>query len=91
MACVFVQKLRSICKTSRGGDRVRWHVCLKRAKRSMLQDGPSDARTSPARQSNQASLIVIGLVEAARTSQRRPLLYFARQYCSFTPLDALHD
>jgi flavin reductase (DIM6/NTAB) family NADH-FMN oxidoreductase RutF len=32
-------------------------------------------------------VIVIGLVEAARTTQRRPLLYFARQYGSFSPLE----
>jgi flavin reductase (DIM6/NTAB) family NADH-FMN oxidoreductase RutF len=31
--------------------------------------------------------IIIGLVEAARTSQRRPLLYFARQYGSFNPIE----
>jgi flavin reductase ActVB len=36
-------------------------------------------------------VIVIGLVEAARTSERRPLLYFARQYGSFTPLGPSND
>lgn len=36
-------------------------------------------------------VIVIGLVEAARTSQRRPLLYFARQYGSFVPLDTSNE
>jgi flavin reductase ActVB len=30
--------------------------------------------------------IVIGLVEAARTFEGRPLLYFARQYGTFTPV-----
>ena len=31
--------------------------------------------------------IVVGLVEAARTREGDPLLYFARQFGSFTPLD----
>jgi flavin reductase ActVB len=30
--------------------------------------------------------IVVGLVEAARTREGRPLLYFARRFGSFTPL-----
>jgi flavin reductase (DIM6/NTAB) family NADH-FMN oxidoreductase RutF len=30
--------------------------------------------------------IVVGLIEAARTREGKPLLYFARQYGSFTPL-----
>jgi flavin reductase ActVB len=30
--------------------------------------------------------IVVGLIEAARTQEGRPLLYFARQYGSFVPL-----
>jgi flavin reductase (DIM6/NTAB) family NADH-FMN oxidoreductase RutF len=33
-------------------------------------------------------VIVIGLVEAVRTGNGRPLLYFSRQYGSFTALDA---
>jgi flavin reductase (DIM6/NTAB) family NADH-FMN oxidoreductase RutF len=31
--------------------------------------------------------IIVGLVEAARTSERRPLLYFARRYGSFNPVE----
>jgi flavin reductase len=33
-------------------------------------------------------VIVVGLVEAARTRKGQPLLYFARQYGSFTPLES---
>ena len=32
--------------------------------------------------------IIVGLVEAARTRDGEPLLYFARQFGSFTPLSA---
>jgi flavin reductase (DIM6/NTAB) family NADH-FMN oxidoreductase RutF len=32
-------------------------------------------------------VIVIGIVEAARTRKGQPLLYFARQYGSFSPLE----
>jgi flavin reductase ActVB len=34
-------------------------------------------------------VILIGLVEAARTRKGQPLLYFARQYGSFTPLEGV--
>jgi flavin reductase ActVB len=33
-------------------------------------------------------VIVVGLVEAARTRKGQPLLYFARQYGSFTSLES---
>jgi len=33
--------------------------------------------------------IIVGMVEAARTNALRPLLYFAREYGSFTPLAKL--
>ena len=35
--------------------------------------------------------IVVGLVEAARTLQGEPLLYFARKFGSFTPLAGIWD